>query len=201
MTSNRRPLPPPNAATVVAGTPKLAVSSSGPGTAPMGHGKQAQVTQDGLGGDARVPAKDAAPVPGHAPTTEQGAGMFQPAVPGAKARRAGLWGTVVGVGPSFLKSIAANKPSARADRDATAKDKPSSSNARAESAQAKASQRPEARSAGIIDSDEINSAATRISAGVPRLAAPTAVSPLVQPSSPKPSSPPTMRGSNCAMPN
>ena len=118
MTSNRRPLPPPHAATVVAGTPKLAASSSGPSTSPMGPVKEATSSE----------AKDAAPPARGGAPTAPGAGAFQPATGSvaAKARRAGLWGTVVGVGPSLLKSIGGNKQNARAEKSAPANGKPES---------------------------------------------------------------------------
>lgn len=177
MTSNRRPLPPPNAATVVAGTPKLAVSASGPSTAPMGQIKEAVIKE--AGAEAAAPL----PVQGHAPATAPGAGAFQPAAAGAAgARRAGLWGTVVGVGPSFLKSIAANKQSAREQKSSAAKGEPSSNGARAASSRPDRSKRSDAASSpSPIDSSlgsEVSSGGTRVSAGVPKLAAPTPVSPV-----------------------
>ncbi len=186
MTSNRSPLPPPNAATVVAGTPKVAVSSSGPSTAPMGP-----IKDKAGNGESR----DAAPLPlrAHAPTTTPGAGGFQP----APVRRAGLWATVVGVGPSILKNMAASKgvldqKHALDQKSARSNGKPSSNGAPGEGSRPEG-QRAEssASSASASHSAPVHSAATRISAGVPKLAAPTAVSPLraAQPSSPQASSP------------
>ncbi|MEY2937330.1 MAG: hypothetical protein RL033_8079, partial [Pseudomonadota bacterium] len=208
MTSPRRPSPPPNAATVVAGTPKLASAAKGVGTAPLGLRKGATSESSE---PAAAPVTAPLPLPpalGQNPRTTPGAGAFEPsaAVNAARARRAGLWATVVGVGPSFLKNIAANNQRARDEQGADrASSKPKARSPRPEGVRSAASRDAASRDAASrdaapIDSDmsavssaavssaAVNSAATRVSLGVPKLAAPTVVSPVGSPRSPLPSS-------------